>query len=402
VSASTADGGARLPLTGIRVLEVGNYAAAPYGGYLLSLLGAEVIKIEPPGTGDPMRGWGSSGSAEVSFFFRMCNAGKRSVAVNLKDADGVALVKSLLPGFDVMLTNLKKESLAKLGLSGEECLAVNSRLVHVAITGLGADGPLAGRPTFDSIAQALSGFLGLYLESGQVPSGLPAIGDLTGGLVVAAGVMAGLTSRGLTGQGMVVETSLLESLCAVLSSAHVHASHTAGADGLRRSAGAQMFQLKTADDRRIAIHLSTSQGFFANLAEAAAPHLLQDERFATYQRRVANFDALTQALQQVFVTRTSAEWEEALRGAGLPYGQIYSMAEAPSQPQIRELGLYDTDEQGRTDLFRGPWRFDGERPAADPHLPGVGEDNDAVLADVLRPQDMARLRERGVISEGPR
>jgi len=398
MDASTSGDGTRLPLAGIRVLEVGNYASAPYGGYLLVLLGAEVVKIEPPQTGDPMRGWGSGGS-EVSFFFRMCNAGKSSVAVDLKNTDGVALVRSLLPGFDVMLTNLKKESLAKLGLSGQECLAVNDRLVHVAITGLGSDGPLAGRPTFDSIAQALSGLLGLYLESGQVPSSLPAVADLTGGLVAAAGVMAGLTSRGLTGKGMVVETSLLEALCTVLSSAHVHASHTAGASGLRRAAGAQMFQLTTADDRRIAIHLSTSQRFFSNLAKAAAPYLLQDERFATYQRRVENFDALGAALQDVFETRTCAEWEALLQGADLPFAQIYSMAEAPDQPQIRELGLYQTDALGRTDLFRGPWRFDGVRPAADPSLPAVGEDNDAVLADILSPGDLERLRRNGVISE---
>jgi formyl-CoA transferase len=391
---------ARRPLQGIRVLEVGNYAAAPYGGYLLGLLGAEVVKIEPPRTGDPMRGWGGSGAGEVSFFFRMCNAGKESVALDLKDAEGVEVVKALLPGFDVMLTNLKKETLAKLGLSGEDCLAVNPRLVHLTVTGLGSDGPVSGRPTFDSIAQAMAGQLGLYMDAGSVPSSLPAVADLSGGLVAAAGAMAGLASRAISGRGLIVETSLLESLCALLSSAHIHASKAAGDGGLRRSAGAQMFQLSTADDRRIAIHLSTSQRFFANLVGVAAPALLDDARFATYPQRVENYDLLAAELQRAFATRTADEWESALGAVELPFAQVYTLAEAARQPQVQALALYEDDAEGRTDLFRGPWRFDGARPVPDPRLPAVGEHNTVVLSDILTADDLARLRARGVVTEG--
>jgi len=396
----TTDAAAALPLTGVRVLEIGNHAAAPYAGYLLGVLGAEVVKVEPR-TGDPMRGWGAGPDGEVSFFFRLCNAGKSSVAVDIKAPSGAALVKALIPGFDVLITNLKTETLGKLGLSGQECLAINERLVHLVVTGLGSDGPMAGRPAFDSIAQAASGFLSVYLEDGHVPSELPAIADLSAGLVGAAGVLAGLTSRGITGKGMVVETSLLEALCAMLASAHIHASHTTGPRRLRRAAGAQMFQLETADSRQIAIHLSTSGAFWVNLAEAVGPELLKDERFATYQLRVEHFDELTDQLQQRFAERSCEDWEKTLDGVGIPFARIYSMEEAAVQPQVQQMELYDYDEHGRAVHFRGPWRFGGERPPANGHLPRVGED-DTLLSEVLSAEDYARLREQGVIGEEPR
>jgi crotonobetainyl-CoA:carnitine CoA-transferase CaiB-like acyl-CoA transferase len=396
----TTDAATAQPLAGVRVLEIGNHAAAPYAGYLLGLLGAEVVKVEPL-TGDPMRAWGAGPDADVSFFFRLCNAGKSSVAVDIKAPSGAALVKALIPGFDVVITNLKTETLAKLGLSGSECLAINDRLVHLVVSGLGANGPMAGRPAFDSVAQAASGFLSVYFENGHVPSELPAIADLSAGLVGAAGVLAGLTSRGITGKGMIVETSLLEALCAMLASAHIHASHTTGPRRLRRAAGAQMFQLETADDHRVAIHLSTSTAFWVKLAEAVGPELLNDDRFATYALRVENFDALTDQLQQRFVERNCDDWEKTLDDADIPFAPIYSMEDAAVQPQVQQLELYDYDDQGRAVHFRGPWLFDGERPQANGHLPTVGED-DTLFSEVLSAEDYARLREEGVIGKESR
>jgi crotonobetainyl-CoA:carnitine CoA-transferase CaiB-like acyl-CoA transferase len=392
------DGGTPLPLAKIRVLELSSYAAGPYAGYLLGTLGAEVVKVEPR-TGDPMRGWGGSSDGPVSFFFRLCNSGKASVAVDLKQPRGAEAIQALLPRFDVVVTNLPEDLLEKAGLTGPKCLALNERLVYVGMTGLGSAGPIAGRPTFDTIAQSLAGLMSLFMENGPVPSSLPAMADMAGGVGGAAGALVGLASRGITGRGMIVETSLLESMTAVLASGHVHASFVESA-GRSRSASSLMFQLAAADGRVIAVHVSTSEKFWRKLAEALGrPELITDERFSTYQQRVSNFDELCAVLGQVFATRSGAEWETALQRANLPFAPVYSMKEAPQQPQVQALELYAYDDEGRSVLFRGPWRFDGERPPARDWVPRLGADTAAVLGEVLTAEEIARLQADGIVTE---
>jgi crotonobetainyl-CoA:carnitine CoA-transferase CaiB-like acyl-CoA transferase len=389
------------PLDGVRVLELTHYAVGPYAGFLLGVLGADVVKIENPTGGDPLRGWGGEmvESGDPSLFFRACNSGKASVALSISGAGGAEAVKALLSKFDVFITNLNAEVLERNGLSGRDCLAVNPELIYVAVTGFGSKGPLAQRPAFDTIAQAITGLLDVYMSTGPVPDNAPAIADLTGGLTAAAGAMAGLISRQRTGHGMVIETSLLESMVTILAGSQIN-TNVPDASSQSRSAKSQMFQPRTADDRYLAIHLSTSDKYWNRLVAALdLPDLGTDPRFLTYQSRAANYSDLVDILGVCFARNSSDEWEARLAEANIPFAKVVTLNESMTHPQVAALELFEYDDVGRGVLFRGPWQINGERPAVVDHVAALGADSVSVLSEVLTAPEIVELRAAGVVRD---
>jgi formyl-CoA transferase len=367
--------------------------AGPYAGALLQRLGAEVIKIESPNGGDPFRNWSIKGSPHFTQF----NIGKQSVVVDLADARGVGVVRELLPTVDILIHNSRPGRMEGLGLSGPECLSVNARLVFVSMSGFGQQGPMASRPAYDAIGQAASGLLGL-LAPGGPPSVVLSFGDMATGILGAAAAMAGYASVLRTGVGVLAETSMLESVIALIADAFTQFGMT-GQQPTEDSRGrqSQVFSLAGSDGRYVVIHLSSTDKFFRNLVNAIGREdLATDPRFASYADRMANYPALRSELAELLVERSSTEWEELLVAADVPVSVVRSVGELLDDPQIKYLELFNREE-GPVPLFRSPWSFGGVRPPLDTHVAALGEHTRSALKKVLADDTIEALHDAGVI-----
>lgn len=382
-----------LPLKGYRVLEIGAYISGPYCGALLAALGADVVKIEPPG-GEPFR----RGNGNRDHFFMQYNAGKRSASVNLKSAEGIDLIKRLLPGFDVLLENNRPGKMEKLGLGAEVCRAINPRLVYTSVSGFGDGGPLRDRPAYDTIGQAISGNYSLMNDRDQAQMLGGAISDLISAVAATMGILAALVKRANGADGAVVKTSLMEAMSLVTVDA-ITSFYEKGVTPVRtsRHPQAQSYCLPTADRGAVVIHMSVTQKFWENLCVAMEqPQLAADPRFATYRDRLDNYFELEPILKGLFLTRTRAEWERRLLEADVPYAPVLSVEEVVAHPQTEWLELMEPERNGLA-LVRPPFRFDDIRPGRSLDAPMPGEHSDQIAAEVLSPVEVETLRANGVL-----
>jgi formyl-CoA transferase len=371
------------PLAGIRVLELAAYISGPYATSLLAALGADVVKIEPP-EGEAFR----IGMDNRSPFFAQYNAGKRSVSVNLKSAEGIALVKELLPHFDVVVENMRPGKLASLGLGEDVCRAINPRLVYVSISGFGSGGNMADRPAYDSIGQAIGGMYTMMNDPGDVKLTGTCMADLITGMSTALGITVSLLGRERReGRGGVyLETSVMEAVSTLTIDALTQALD-GDFDPVRqtRHPQAQNFCLKTASGDYIVMHLSSSQKFWRGLVRAAGREdLTNDPRYDTYVKRVVpeTYHDIVALLAVEFIKLPRDEWERRLTEADVPFAPALTVRQVASHPQIAWHKLLTKDDNGKG-LVRPPWRFDGERPARGDHVPRIGEHTREVLAEFL-------------------
>jgi crotonobetainyl-CoA:carnitine CoA-transferase CaiB-like acyl-CoA transferase len=383
------------PLAGIRVIELGSYIAAPYAGALLASLGAEVIKVESPGDGDPFR----RAQGTQSPYFAQYNAGKKSLAVGLKDPHGVALVRALIRESDVILENFRPGKLKALGLGPDDCRADHPTLIYASVSGFGDGGALSQRPAYDSVAQSVTGLYSLLNDAGEPrPTGAP-MADLISGIVTAAGILAELVGRFRTGAGARVETSMFESVSALTIDSMTQLFET-GVSPTRpsRHPQAQLFCVRTASGQFLTIHLSSSEKFWRRFAEVIGhPELVTDPRFADYPARVANYPQLTEVASAVFATRDAATWEAALLAADLPFAPVLRLDEVAAHPQTQGLQLLQDAPGTATTLVRAPWRLDGERPARGAVVPEVGEHTRELALEILPPDEVEVLVSKGVL-----
>lgn len=383
------------PLDGIRVLEVGTAIAGPYTGELLYLLGAEVIKVERPGGGDPIRQWKVD---RGPLPFVQMNAGKRSIALDLAKPEAVGVVRRIIEHSDVLVHNTKPGWLDKLGLGGADCLGLNSRLVYLGISGFGGVGPLGMRPAYDTAGQAFGGLLGL-LSGQDRPATGPTLADLGTALVATSGVLAGLTARERTGRGTIVETSLIEGVTALIADLFAHQQALNAEPNFQtRARQSQIYAMRTADTGYIMVHLSTSQRFFEALMEAAGrPDLVTDERFAAYQSRVVNHELLYAELEAAFLTKTRAQWEKILGEYSVPNSLVLGLGEVIAHPQFDALDLFrDTEPTTGLRLAGPPWRFDGHRAGEGRTAFEVGQHTGEILAEFFTADERARLAAAGI------
>ena len=387
----------RKPLEGVRVLEVGAYISAPYAGAILAALGAEVVKIEPPEGEAFRRGRG----IDDPYFFQY-NAGKKSVAVDLKSKDGVASIKSLLPRFDVLIENMRPGKLAALGLGSDECLEINPHLVYTSISGFGSGGPLVDRPAYDSMGQSFGGLYSVMNDPGEPRLTGTCLADLITAITGAMGILAALVARERLPEhpGTHLETSVLEAMSALTIDALTQSVET-GQDPVRESRHpqAQNFCLKTASGQPITLHMSVSEKFWRSLARAIEREdLVDDERFLRYANRVnpENFAVLKGILEAEFVKRPRSEWEERLTKADVPFAPVLTMSEVAAHPQTQWLQLLEPRVDGHT-LVRPPWRFDGTRPARGEPAPQVGEHTREVMREVRSEDEVDALVVSGAI-----
>jgi crotonobetainyl-CoA:carnitine CoA-transferase CaiB-like acyl-CoA transferase len=369
-------------LAGIRVVEQGTFITGPCAGMMLADLGADVIKIESP-EGDPYR---SYQGGQYSPHFQAYNRNKRSLALDLKSAPDRELFDQMICQADVFIQNFRPGTAERLGTGVARLLHINPRLVYCSISGFGSSGPYTDRPSYDSVAQALSGFLSVVVDY-QRPQFLgPALADAITGLYASYGILAALVQRGRTARGALVEISMLEAMAhfAVEPFASFFAlgQTPTSADRPRL---AQAYILRTADHRLIAIHLSSLEKFWHGLVAALdAPELAADPRFNTRMGRIAEYEALRVELDERFARQPLTHWIERLQNNDVPYAPINRIDDVVNDPQVKHLGLVVPVESshGADRAVRPAVQFGGMRAHSVRAAPLLNEHGAAIRAEL--------------------
>jgi crotonobetainyl-CoA:carnitine CoA-transferase CaiB-like acyl-CoA transferase len=391
------------PLHGVRVLDLTRVLAGPLGTMVLGDLGADVVKIERPGTGDDLRAWGPPFTTDgESAYFIAVNRNKRSVALDLKSSDGRDVFLRLVREADVVVENFRAGTMDALGLGWEALQATNPRIVSVSLTAYGSSGPYRDLPGYDIVVQAMGGLMSVTGE----PDGRPmrvgvAIVDVLSGLYIAIAILAALRERDRTGEGQRVELSLLDVELASLVNV-VHNQLIAG-QAPRRLGNAHPsivpYDVFAAADGFLAIAVATEEQWrrFCDVLELV--DLAADTRFATNRDRVTNRIALMAILEARLHERHVGDWVRLLRDADVPSGPVNDVAAILDDPQVRDGGLLRTlqRETGPVQVIGSPMRFAaGPLPAAPP--PRLGQHSAEILRDAgLSEATIARLQADGVV-----
>jgi crotonobetainyl-CoA:carnitine CoA-transferase CaiB-like acyl-CoA transferase len=367
------------PFSGLIVADFSRVLAGPYASMLLGDLGADVIKVERPGTGDDTRAWGPPWRDGVSTYYLSLNRNKRSVVLDLADEGDRALARELAVRADVLLESFRPGLMASWGLDGDTLRADNPRLVSCSVTAFGSGERAAGMPGYDFLLQAMGGLMSVTGEADGRPLKTgAAVVDLICGLLATIGIQAALAERAGTGRGRHVEVSLMDSALAALlnqGTAWVAGGVVPSRRG-NRHPSIVPYETYEAADRPFAVAAGNDR-LFARLCEAVGlPDLPADERFASNEARVANVDALAAALEAVFRTEPAGHWVERLRTAGVPVGPINGVDEAFAL--AAELGMEPTDDAHRVPLITPPLRLGGERPEIRLPPPRLDEHGDEI------------------------
>jgi crotonobetainyl-CoA:carnitine CoA-transferase CaiB-like acyl-CoA transferase len=374
------------PLHGTRVIELGSFVTAPLAAMMLADLGAEVIKIERPGTGDPFRAFTGERS---SSYFRGMNRSKKSVVVDLNAAEGQDAVRRLAATADVFLANFRPGYLDKNGLGYEALAALNPRLVYCTITGYGPDGPYRERPSYDTVGQAMSGLLSMYVDADHTRMNGIAISDSITGIYTAYAILGGLAQRDRTGTGLRVETNQLAATMALAGINFVEHFETGKQPGIfSKSVVNHSFVLVCQDKKMIAIHLSSPPKFWQGLiAASGSPTLGTDPRFADRAGRRANYEELQDELNAIFGQHPRSYWLAKLEEHDVPFSALNTLADAADDPQVRHLGVIQElnhPTEGVTRTVGRPVWYDGDNGRSEAFAPpGLGEHTDEILAAVL-------------------
>ena len=372
-------------LTGIRVVEQGTFITGPCAGMMLADLGADVIKVESP-EGDPYRAYQGG---RYSPHFQAYNRNKRSVALDMKRPDDCALFRTLIREADVYIQNFRPGTAERLGAGVAELRRLNPRLVYCSISGFGSSGPYTERPSYDSVAQALSGFLSVVVDYGRPRFLGPALADAITGLYASQGVLSALVQRGRTGGGCHVEVSMLEAMAHFAVepfTAFFALGQTPSSSDRPRLA--QAYILRTADERLIAIHLSSLEKFWEGLVAALeAPELGRDSRFNPRERRIAEYEALQQELEARFALQPLAHWVQRLHEQDVPHAPVNRIDEVVHDPQVEHLGIVVPIEgaaYGARQSVRPALQFDGVHARSVRAAPELDQHGEAIRAALSR------------------
>lgn len=397
------------PLKGIRVLELAQFIAGPLVGQQLADFGAEVIKIERPGGGDPFREYETGGSVpNYGYNYRALNRNKRSVVVDLRNPDARQVILELSKTADVLLENFRPGVLDRLGIGYEALKAVNPRLIYCAVSGFYAGGSSRNRPAFDLIGQALSGMLYLFTDPDKPVLRGPTIADQATALQAANAVVAALYGRTRSNEGCRIDISMIDATASFI--ADVYAAHTGANIQMTsdsRAAVSHAFVMRCADDKFVAIQLGARPGSFESLSRAVdSPELLEHPSFQTRADRIANWGAVLDALRPQFGKYLRDVIVRRLIENDIACAEVLDVAEAVASEELRESGIFqhlDSSPAGPIVMMQRSATINGSRgdPQRAPAL--LGEDTDAVLRAVGYDEDrVAALRAAGIVGNGER
>jgi crotonobetainyl-CoA:carnitine CoA-transferase CaiB-like acyl-CoA transferase len=406
------EGGKIRPLDGLRVLDISRALAGPFCTMMLGDLGADVIKVERPGRGDESRSWGPPfvGAPNESYpgestYYLAANRSKRSLTVNLKSPEGQEIIKRLAAVSDVLVENYLTGSLDKMGLGYEQLHELNPRLVYCSISGYGRSGPYAGKGGYDFILQAEGGIMGITgpVEGPPFRVGVSII-DITTGMFASTAILAALRARDVSGEGQLLDLSLLDSSAAIL--ANVASNYLIGGVEPRRMGNAHFniapYEVYRARDRWLTLG-ALNQRQWENLCTVVdRQEIIADPLFASNQDRVENRESLAEVLNEAFAAREAREWIEELHQVGIPSGVINTIADVFNHPQAQERELKIEIEHPTAGVlsFPGyPYKFSETPAQARRPPPLLGEHTDEVLSELLEysPEEVRELYERGAI-----
>ncbi|CAB3911433.1 CaiB/BaiF CoA transferase family protein [Achromobacter mucicolens] len=392
-----------MPLSGFRILDLTRIISGPFCTSLLADMGAEVIKIETPGEGDPVRAQGVIRDG-LSWYFANYNRNKKSVTLDLYSEEGKAVLRRLIAECDVIVENYRPGVMQKMGLGDEALKALKPDIIHCSINGFGTTGPYRDRPAFDFIAQAMSGFMSLNGAESQPPMRAgPPISDLVAGMNGALGIVAALLRRERTGQGDSVSVSLLGSMIGLLS---FQASNYFADGRLPARTGndhgiASPYGLFETADGQVAIAPSNDVVYHKLLDALELSELRADPRYATNADRMRNRGAITEAIQTRTRQHTSAHWIERLNRFGVPCGQVLNLQEVFEDPQVQDQRMaIDVPHGGHGDvrMLGFPIKFAQAEARPVQPAPALGADTrDVLLQFGFAQDDILGLQERGVI-----
>lgn len=372
-----------LPLSGITVVELGHSVAAPFCGQILGDLGARVIKVENPQSGDDARAWGPPFWQGSSATFQSLNRNKLSVAVDLKDPVECERLRAFIIGeADVVLQNLRPGSVKRFDID-ERLRAKNPRLVYCNLGAFGAQGPWKDKPGYDPLMQAFGGIMSVTGEAGREPVRVgPSIVDMGAGLWSAVGILAALQKRHRTGEGCVVDTSLFETSLSWMT-VPIAMSLASGKEPGRTGSEAAMivpYKAYRAADRHLVIAAGNDSLFGKFCGVVRRPEWRDDPRFATNAERVKNREVLNALIEGIIATANADEWVERLDRVGVPSAPLQSVSQVLAHPQTHAVDMVRPVPDGSMALVSLPLRFDGERLPFRSAPPALGADNDAVFA----------------------
>jgi formyl-CoA transferase len=393
-----------MALDGIRVVDQTQVMAGPFCSMLLADMGAEVIKIEPPG-GEHMRGGELELAPGVSASFLAVNRNKRGMTLDLKHPEGVDILKKLVATADVLVENYRPGVARRLGVDYDTLRPINPRLVYCSLSGFGQTGPYAGRGGYDLIAQGMSGIMSATGSEGGPPVkvGVP-ITDLGAGLFATFGILCALRARRVTGRGQLVDTSLFEAGVALSVWEAAEYWYTGQAPrplgtAHRLNAPYQAFR---ASDGHFTAGAANDRLWPRFTGLLGLDDLTHDPRFDSVAHRMENRAELEKAIEAVTVTRPRGHWIERCEAAGIPAGPIYTVPEALADPHALARGMVRElahPEVGPTRALGNPVKLEKSPPVLRKAAPALGEDNEPLLAELgLSGGEVAALRQRGVIS----
>jgi len=371
------------PLQGIRVLDLTTILFGPFGAVTLGDWGAEIIKVESL-TGDGWRYSGQFRNRGMSGQFMAANRNKRSLALDLKHADGKAVLRRLIPTADVLVTNVRPAALARLGFSYEDCRQLNPRLIYAAATGFGQDGPWAARPAFDEVVQAASGFASA-MGTDDAPAFVPSlVGDKLCGLSLTAAVTAALFRRERSGTGQMVEVPMLETVAA-FNSIEMLGGHAfvppIGPAGYKRMRERRPVRTK---DGWITMLPYSGDNWCTFFQTVGHPECIEEFSVRDPVARASNIDKIYNRMSEIALSRTTAEWEALLLRIDVPHAAFAKLTEVAEQPHLQAVGMFvdlEHPTEGTIRQARPSARFSESPPGIRRMAPRLGEHTREVLGE---------------------
>ena len=403
-------------LSGIRVLDLSRVLAGPWASQTLADLGAEVIKIERPGSGDDTRGWGppfakdkAGNDTTEAAYYLTANRGKKSLTVDITKPEGQKIVRNLAAQSDVVLENFKVGGLAKYGLDYTSLAKINPKLVYCSITGFGQDGPYKDRPGYDFMIQGMGGLMSITGAPDEAPGGQPmkvgvAVADIFTGLYATIGILAALRHRDATGEGQYIDLALLDVQTAVLANQAMNYLTTGKAPERLGNAHPNIvpYEAFPSADGYLILAVGNDSQFKSFCEVAGLNDLPADARYATNRSRVANRETLVPMIRRAMVTKTTDEWIAVLEKANVPCGPINTLGRVFDNPQVQHRGMIrylDHPVAGKVPTVANPIKFSKTPISGETAAPMLGQHSDEILRKVadLSDEQIEKLRSAGII-----